>query len=485
MTEHGQTPMDKILDFLHGMLKYIFQPETSRLSRWLGAAWLAGLYLLGAAIWAFFLNWGRIGFDLHDWTQEGPRYAFLRQALLENRLPLHIGSSLASTERFLAIPDTVISPQVLLLKFVEPGMFVLLNTLILYTFGFLGLMLIRRKFSWSPLTFTVVYMLFTLNGHPMAHVAVGHSMWIAYFLLPYFVYLLFDLIEGNASWTWVAQMALLQLVLYLQGGFHFVTWSMMFLLILGITNLRYFLPVLKALIITALLSMLRILPAALQFGDDPRRFISGYFSVSDLVQAFVTLRAPEQALSGMYSAFGWWEADIYTGLLGFAFILIFGVYLALRDRDEKTARYRSLLPAVFVMAVLSLGKIFQPITILPLPLMDAERVSSRFIIISFVVLLILAGVHFERYVRKESWILGRQLAALLAIGVMAHDLLQHARLWRVGNMSQLFDVTPVDIRAEVLLRNDPSYIAALLSGLAVGVLTLIFLGIMIRRERTK
>jgi hypothetical protein len=117
--------------------------------------------------------------------------------------------------------------------------------------------------------------------------------------------------------------------------------------------------------------------------------------------------------------------------------------------------------------------------------MDAERVSSRFMILPFIILLILAGISLERYVRRLQWNLGKQLAALLVVGVIAHDLLQHARLWRVSNMSQLFDVTPVDIRAEVLIRNDPSYIAALISGLIIGVLTLIFLGFMIRRERTQ
>ena len=485
MTEHGQTPIDRFLDSLQGILKHLFSPETSRLSRWLSTAWLSGLYLMSVAIWGFFLNWGRIGFDLHDWTQEGPRYAFLRQALLEGRLPLHIGSSLASTERFLAIPDTIISPQVLILRFVEPGTFVLLNTLFLLSLGFLGLVLISRKQHWSPLTLTIVYMLFCLNGYPMAHVAVGHSMWIAYFLLPFYVYLIVDLMKGNTSWKWVAQMSLYQFIVYLQGGFHFVTWSMIFLFLFGITNLRYFMPMLKALVCSVLVSMVRILPAALQFGDEPRRFISGYFSVSDLVQAFVTLRAPEQALDGLYSAFGWWEVDIFTGLLGFVFLLLFGIYLTWRDHETPERPYRRLLPAIFLMAILSLGKVFQPVTLLPLPLMDAERVSSRFIIIPFIVTLILAGANLERYVQRVYWNLGKQLAALLAIGVITHDLLQHARLWRVSNMAQLFDVTPVDIQAEVLLRNDPSYIGALLGGLAVGVLTRIFLGIMIRRERTQ
>jgi hypothetical protein len=66
---------------------------------------------------------------------------------------------------------------------------------------------------------------------------------------------------------------------------------------------------------------------------------------------------------------------------------------------------------------------------------------------------------------------------------MAHDLLQHARLWRVENMATLFTRTPVDIRAEVLLRHDPAYINALLLGFGISLLTLIVLIFQSVRER--
>ena len=460
----------------------LFQSNRSALSLWIESLWLAGLYLGGGVIWSFFLNWGRLGFDLHDWTQEGPRYAFLRQALLENRFPLHIGTSLVSTERFLAIPDTIISPQILLLRFIEPGTFVWVNTLFLYSLGFLGLLLLRRKFNWSPITCTVVFALFSLNGHPMVHVAVGHSMWISYFLLPYFAYLVFNLLDGQNGWKWVTQMALLQFAFYLQGGFHFVNWSLMFLVLLGIFSIRHLEPILKALLFSVLLSMPRILPAAIEFNGLKRGFISGYFSITDLFNAFTALKAPEEVRS-WYSALGWWEVDAYIGLLGFVFLVVFGVWMTWKAADAGELAYGSILMPSLVMVVLSIGKIYQPITLIPLPLVSVERVSSRFVILPVVMLLFLGGVQLERFLRSRTWDFQVHLAGLMLVGVMGHDLLQHARLWRVENMNLLFDRTPVEISADVLIRSDPTYFTALLVGLGVAALTLIFLVYKIHRQR--
>ena len=468
--------------FFERLVVALFITDHDRTTRWVSRIWYAGLYLFGAAVWGFFLNWGRIAFDIHDWTQEGPRYYFIRQALLAGKFPLTIGSDLASTPNFLAIPDTIISPQIVLLRFMEPGMFVLVNSLFLYTLGFIGLLLLRRKFNWSAVTFSFVFLLFSLNGHPIAQVAVGHSMWVSYFLLPYFVLLVYTLIEGKAGWKWVTLMALLVLGVNLNGGFHFVNWILLFLLLLGLTSRRYLAPVLKAIFFSVLVSLPRILPAALEFGGEGRSFISGFFSLTDMLSAFVTLKPPEQALNGMYSAFGWWEADTYTGTLGLLILIVFGIYQTLRDSTDESADHPRLMGAMLAMAVLSLGKVFQPIAMLPIPLADAERVSSRFIIVPVVFLMVLAGIALERFLHARSWGLGTRIASLLVLGVTAHDLLQHARMWRVENMYLLFPSTPVDIRAAVLAQADPRYVSALMIGLGAAVVTLVFLLVMIRRE---
>ncbi len=482
MSEGIQIWINRLRDWIERVTTALFAVDQDRMSRWVNRIWYAGLYLFGAAAWGFFLNWGRIGFDIHDWTQEGPRYFFVRQALLAGKLPLTIGSDLASTPNFLAIPDTIISPQIVLLRFLEPGTFVLVNSLFLYSLGFIGLLLLRRKFNWSAVTFAFVFVLFSLNGHPIAQVAVGHSMWISYFLLPYFVLLVYALIEGAADWNWVTLVALLVLGINLNGGFHFVNWTMLFLLLLGLTSRRYLAPVLKAVLFSVLVSLPRILPAALEFGGEGRSFISGFFSLTDMLSAFVTLKPPQQALAGAYSAFGWWEADTYTGALGLLILLVFGVYMTLRDSGDESADHRHLMGAMLAMAVLSLGKIFQPLTMLPIPLADTERVSSRFIIVPAVILMVLAGIALERFLRSRSWGLGTRIASLLVLGVTAHDLLQHARLWRVENMDLLFPSTPVDIRAAVIAQADAQYVTALLIGLGVAAVSLVFLLVMIRRE---
>lgn len=450
---------------------------------WVERAWLFGLYLLGALAWSFFLNFGKLRFDLHDWTQEGPRYFFLRASLLRLEWPLYIGSPLASTERFLAIPDTIISPQVFLLRYLEPATFVLFNTLLLYSLGFIGLLLIRRRLRFSAVTFTLVFLLFALNGHILAHVAVGHSMWVSYFLLPFFGYLVLRLLDGDSSWTWVTGMAVFILALFLNGGFHFVVYCSLFLLALGLARRRHLWTILKGLLFGGLLSLARILPAALEFGMRDKPFISGYFSLTDLISAFITLKPPWEALSGLYVSLGWWEVSVYVGLLGFAVLMVFGVYFTITRFPPEQGNLRVLLIPILVLTVLSIGKIYQPIATLPLPLLNAERVASRFIILPVFFTILLAGINIDNTLKEKRPATGWQVLILLGTALVAHDLLQNARLWRVEMMAKLFEITPVDIRAEVLSLADATYTNGLIVGLLVGLGALAYLLVRIVRER--
>jgi hypothetical protein len=279
------------------------------------------------------------------------------------------------------------------------------------------------------------------------------------------------------------KVALLQLGLFLQGGFHFVIWCLMFLLLLGFFHTRFFLPSLRAILFSILLSAVRILPAGLSYATEENRFISGYFSLSDMLSGFITLKHPSEAQSGMYTSLGWWEVDIYTGLLGLGFLAIFGLYFTWKATTPDGLLHRKLLAPIFGMVVLSIGKIYQPINMLPIPLMDAERVSSRFLIIPVFMAIVVGGISLERWLRTNNLNYRSQLFALTLVGVMAHDLLQHARLWRVENMATLFPRTAVDIRTEIILRPDPPYINSLLIGLGISFLTVVFLSVQVYRER--
>lgn len=460
------------------LLDGLFDP-CSRLVRPL---WVVGSYLLGIFTWGRFLAWGAIPFDLHDWTQEGPRYTFVRQALLEGRFPLHIGSTLAATDRFLAIPDVVFSAQSLLLRWLNPGSFVLVNTLLLYTLGFLGLVFLARAYKWSAVTFTPVFLVFMLNGDISAQLAVGHSMWASAFLLPWFVLLVLHLVEGTAGWRWVLLMAVLQLVLFAQGGFHFVIWCLFFLLILGLVYPRFLKPALWAILFSILLNLPRILPASLQFAGADRRFISGYFSLTEMLAGLVMLKDPIQAREGMYSSLGWWEADLFIGLAGLAFILYFGIYQTWVGRETHPT-YVPLFAPMLGLAVMSLGKVYEPINRLPLPLVDAERVSTRFLLLPVLFAAALAGIALQRRLNERGSCIREKLTLLVILGILAHDLIQHSRLWRVDRMHLLFESTPVNLAARVLNHNDPPYVRALLIGSAAAVISLLVLAWLVYSER--
>ncbi|MEJ2570367.1 MAG: hypothetical protein P8Y98_07470, partial [Anaerolineales bacterium] len=49
--------------FFERLVVALFITDHDRTTRWVSRIWYAGLYLFGAAVWGFFLNWGRIAFD--------------------------------------------------------------------------------------------------------------------------------------------------------------------------------------------------------------------------------------------------------------------------------------------------------------------------------------------------------------------------------------------------------------------------------------
>ena len=440
---------------------------------WFDRLWAVALYLIGAVQWGFFLNWGKVPFDVHDWTQAGAYFSFLRQAALSGQLPLFIGSTLVTTDRYLGRPDTLISPQAYLLRYMEPGMFTLVNMLILYSVGFIGLLLLKRRYRLSAFVFTAMFFLFNFNGNITAHTAVGHTVWTGYYFLPYFTVLVLRAVEGEKTgWSWALLVSLTLFLMTLQGAFHFMLWCLIFLLSLGIFEGRLFIPAIKVIVFSTLLSLVRLLPPAVEFIGGGKVFISGFPTVLDLFSAMLVLKFPSEALSGPYKSLGWWELDTYLGLLGFVFVAFFGLVQTWRRPDAR----RSLLAPIGVLTFLSIGQVYSVINHLPIPLTDSERISSRFFILPLVFLIVLGSIHLQDFMTTEkARSFGHRILGLGVLVLLIHDLYQHARLWRVENMYSLFTSAQVDIQARVLNHPDPPYINALLLGGAVSLLTLVVL----------
>jgi hypothetical protein len=464
------------------LFRYLFHPAGDRPEKALHTLALAVLYLTGIVHWALFLNLGDVPFDLHDWQQAGAYYSFLKEAVSTGQFPLHMDSDLVTTDRYLGRPDTPLSPNIVLLRFLEPGMYTLVDTLTWYSIGFVGLALLKRRCKLSIFSFTIFFLLFNFNGHITAHISVGHTMWVGYFLLPFLALQLLRMLDHpRLSLGWLLATALVLSGMFMLGAFHMAIWCGLFMVILGVIYPRYLGSIVKVIALTFLLSLWRILPPIIEFGRGSNiAFLTGFPSLLDLLAGLVNLTHPEFALRDEWVATGWWEIDHYIGLLGLCVIVILGIYLPFRQRSKETV----LFAPIFGVTLLSLGKIYQAIFIMPLPLLDSERVSARFFILPLVFLVVLSTIHLQRYLDTQPTFPWRKTAFSLGLLlILAHDLLQHSRLWRVSNLYDLFPSQLVDIRTPVVNYPDPVYTTSLAGGAVLSLLTLVVILAFIWRQR--
>ncbi len=454
---------ERIIHFFNEALDAIFLPSNASLSRWqrtIQWSWFIALLLIGLVMWTYFLHGGRIQFEIHDWPKEWQYYTILNQALTEKTIPLHTNPNPNAPERFLSIPETVLSPQILSLWFLEPGQFVLLNALLLFSIGFLGLLLIKRRFNLSPITFGVLFLLFSFNGHIVSHLSVGHSMWFGYYLLPFFMLQLFRLLDHDYDHKWPLVMGLILFGITLQGSIHIYVWCVMLLLILLVILRPHSIPILKSLIASALLAAHRILPAALVFVENKRRFYPGYINLSDVLSALIKDVSPFEAITGRLV--GWWELDQYVSLVGFVFIVLFGFSPLLNSSDEETrsSRYLPLYIPMMIMMILSFSYLYQPIHSLPIPLVGLERVPSRFLIMSILTLVFIAAISAQRWLLTRVQSIPKRFIGLTFFVIMGHDILRHTRIWRVDNFARALPDPDRAFVSDIQIMNQPDPIYA-------------------------
>lgn len=473
----------------------LFHHPSRNVFSWIvSGAWLAFLFVFGIYLWGVFYSWGNIAFDFSDWAEvTGPRFAVLQDAAVKGELPLHVTDTTATrgvTDRFLSIADTPLSPQFILLRSMEIGQFSFYNTVLFYALGFLGLLFIFRKYRLSVFAFTALFFLFMFNGHISTHLAVGHANWVGHFLLPYFILLVFHLIEQQgAGWRWVLGLGITLLVILLQGGFHLYVWCLIFLAVLGLFNWRLLKPVLLGGLFTGLISLPRLLPPMLALEGITQEYLGGFASISEMISSLIFIRDPDhtiQTISILFPLNGW-EEIFYIGFLGAALILTFGVILPLRECASKSSFQVQVLVPSLILTVFSVGQVFSEfVRVFTFPPLTGERVTSRMFFLPLSIVLVLAVIFLQKALdrRKIAFWQGTVLAVL---GYMLfHDLNQHLRAWRIrylDGLVHLFPKVPFD-EARHTIGNHPDavYTNLLIGGLGVAVLALIFLLVMAYRS---
>jgi hypothetical protein len=180
---------------------------------------------------------------------------------------------------------------------------------------------------------------------------------------------------------------------------------------------------------------------------------------------------------------GWWEKDYYLGLGGLAFLVVFGIRIWTHERD-LAGRVSPLLFPIVLMTTLSIGRFYRVFHVLQIPLLSSERVSTRLLALPLGLMFVLVLDSFQRSVGR--WRGSRAAQLLLGTGllVVAHDLWQHLKAWRVVNLAQAFPPRPVDLSLDIVANHpDPVYFAALVGGLGVTILSLGFLIFRVARRR--
>ncbi len=496
--------MHALIAFVTRLFNALFQAHEEHRLPLLDVAWLGGLYAAGIALYGKFLNWGRIPFEFEDWAEiTGPRLAFLKDAITRGVFPLHISEPSVlrvGTDRFFAVPDVFASPQVILLRWLEPGAFVLVNTLLFFSIGYIALLIIRRRFKLSLFAFTVLFFLFNFNGHILTHLSIGHANWVGYFLFPWLALLTLRLLDENqppVGLGWMILTGVLLAVMYAQGSFHHFVWSLIFLALVGLFNLqrgrRVWLPVLGGGLAAGLLSLWRMLPTLADAGRFGGEFISGYTTVSHLLWAALLPRSPWEAvdIALPFSTVSWWEFDLFIGVIGAGFLALFGVYRWLKTHNEASANdglaVSGLLLPLLVLGALSIGRLYRFLMVLPIPLLNGERVSSRIFSLVLVFLIIIAVVQLQRWLDRSNRSPLFLLAGLILLVLQIQDQWLYVKLWQVSNVALNMRAVPLDLAVYTAANHpDPQYTALLIAGAAASAVSLagmlIALAVLRRKE---
>lgn len=464
------------------LVEYWFRSKQSYFTKWVGAAVLVALFVIGLGLWGNFLNWGKIDFNLGDWNIiTGRRLTALQDALLTGQAPLHVSDFMGLkglTDRYLAIPDMFLSPQAVLLRYLPLNIFVLVNTFWMYALGYCGLLAMKRKYHLSLAVFVILFFLFNFNGSITTHLVIGHFTWLGYFLLPFFALLLFDIpTTAGLQWGWLLKVSLLLTVIFIQGAFHLYIWCLVFLGFVFLLNRQYRRHAFWAILFALLLSMFRILPASLDAGKLSVEFLTGFPTSGDFLRGMLEVVQPSmdytQPGNLVTHHIGWWEFDFYIGWVGLAFILVFGCWAWLKERKGIPSWVASLFGPMLVLFVFSMGRIYKPIFMLQIPLLTAERVTTRFWTLPLVFLFFLGAIGLQKFFNTRRVTVLPALVYVAALMVLTADLQRHLDLWNIAFMKLTLPRELGDYTLHILNNPaDQAYLSAILIGslLSLGAL---------------
>jgi len=469
--------------FLKLIDEAIFKPPAQSRSFLITMILVLILYIIGLLHWITILNYGEITFQAYDWRVFYTFDTVIKEMITEGKIPYHVSRELSphATNRFFAVPQTNLLPDIFLLRFIPQGMYALLHIIILYSIGFIGCLLIKQRYQLNLFVFSILFALISLNGFVTSRILVGWFSFTSYYFTPVLAYCILKLIESNDK-KFSLKASFVLFAILLSGGLHIFVICILFMFLVGLFNLHLFGSILKAVLWSMALTFFRLMPAAMTFWHREHPLQAGFPTLRNLFDGLTDLR-----IHSFYSGTGiyWHEFDFFIGILGFAFIFFFGIVLRFRGSDKLKERFGHELDfPLIIMGLFSLNWYYAIIAKLPIPLIGVERLPSRFIFILLVFLSIISCVRLQAFLDKRQW--SRKAKALSCIAVLHLyvELITHSRWWKISYIEKGFrDVilSPIQI---IINTADNAYILAVNLSLVVSLITLgIWFYLFLRREK--
>jgi hypothetical protein len=469
-----------------------FQSRSEKQNAGLNSLFLLSLYLFGIYLWGKTFSWGGAPLDFFDWAQINiPRLDFVRDALHMGVLPLHMADTASLhdiSDRFFTLPDVITTPQMILLLFLPIERFVFVDIILHYSISFLSLLWFYRRYNLSLYTFTLLFFLFEFNGYIFTHYSIGHFSWAGYFLFPLFFLLVLRFLDGEQGWMWVTSMSFLLFYMVLAGSQHHYVWLLLFLAALIMMSWRRSKWILACILLSGLLSAVRLLPPVLQLADFRNKAVFndvfGHPSIAHLVQGMLFIQLPMESSIDYYPLNSYseniWEYVFYVGILGFGFILYFGWIAWIK---ENPPRWKELILPVFMLFALSMGSTYWIVRLTGIPLFASERAAMRMICVPMVWFILVGSILFQEWWNAKKLEFGHQVAAIMSLGLMVIDLWSNLKAWRPAQIRDIFAPITMNISGNAVANHsDPAYILVLAIGLGTTLMTAIFLLAMSWRE---
>jgi hypothetical protein len=153
----------------------------------------------------------------------------------------------------------------------------------------------------------------------------------------------------------------------------------------------------------------------------------------------VTVRQQTPERLHIWGTAGWWEYDMYVGLVGFAVIAYFGIWLRFSKREElQPYKYPALDLPLLMMLLLSLSYFQAILTRIPFPPLKIERVATRFVLVPVAMLAFISAIRLEQVLRGYARTFKLRFIEIAALAVMGLSFVDHSFLWSVPHLERVF-----------------------------------------------